>query len=88
MRIPALLTSLLVVFFSVKEYLRCQFVGDLRVPKTSYRPLYKRYEPKEQWAMPSYTRMATPQIPYPWIQNPEPQRVLSAEHRTGQRRIS
>ncbi len=33
--------SLLVVFFSVKEYLRCRIVGDLRVPKTSYRKRYK-----------------------------------------------
>ena len=33
--------SLLVVFFSVKEYLRCRIVGDLRVPKTSYRSRYK-----------------------------------------------
>jgi len=33
MRIPTLLTSLLVVFFSVKEYLRCRFLGDLRARK-------------------------------------------------------
>ena len=33
--------SLLVVFFSVKEYLRCRIVGDLRVPKTLYRQRYK-----------------------------------------------
>ena len=31
--------SLLVVCYSIKEYLRCRIVGDARVPKTSYRPL-------------------------------------------------
>jgi hypothetical protein len=30
-------TSLAVVFFSVKEYLRCRISGDIRVPKTSCR---------------------------------------------------
>jgi len=31
--------SMLVVCFSIKEYLRCRLVGDARVPKASYRPL-------------------------------------------------
>jgi hypothetical protein len=31
--------SLLVVFYSIKEYVRCRISGDARVPKTSYRPL-------------------------------------------------
>jgi len=31
--------SLLVVFYSIKEYLRCRIVGDARMLKTSYRPL-------------------------------------------------
>ena len=31
--------SLLVVCYSVKEYLRCRLVGDARMPKTSYRPV-------------------------------------------------
>ena len=31
--------SLIVVFYSIKEYLRCRIVGDARVPKTSYRRL-------------------------------------------------
>jgi hypothetical protein len=36
--------SLLVVFYSIKEYLRCRFVGDARVPKTSYLPLNRACE--------------------------------------------
>jgi len=31
--------SLLVLYFSIKEYIRCRIFGDLRVPKTSYMPL-------------------------------------------------
>ena len=31
--------SLLVLFYSIKEYLRCRISGDVRTPKTSYRPL-------------------------------------------------
>jgi radical SAM superfamily enzyme YgiQ (UPF0313 family) len=31
--------SLLVVFFGIKEYLRCRILGDARMPKTSYSPL-------------------------------------------------
>jgi hypothetical protein len=88
MRIPTLLTSLLVVFFSVKESLRCRFLGDSRAPKTSYRPLYKRYKPKDQWAMSSYAHAAALKIPYPWIQSPAPQCVLSAERQTEQRHTS
>ncbi|MGD9159089.1 MAG: B12-binding domain-containing radical SAM protein [Desulfobacteraceae bacterium] len=31
--------SILVLYFSIKEYIRCRIFGDLRVPKTSYMPL-------------------------------------------------
>jgi radical SAM superfamily enzyme YgiQ (UPF0313 family) len=31
--------SLLVLFYSIKEYLRCRIAGDLRTPKTSFYPL-------------------------------------------------
>ena len=34
--------SLLVVCYSLKEYLRCRLVGDARRPKTSYRPLNRQ----------------------------------------------
>jgi radical SAM superfamily enzyme YgiQ (UPF0313 family) len=33
----AFIKSILVVFFSIKEYLRCRIAGDVRVPKTSCR---------------------------------------------------
>jgi radical SAM superfamily enzyme YgiQ (UPF0313 family) len=38
-KLLGLAVSLLVVFYSIKEYLRCRVVGDARMPKTSYRPL-------------------------------------------------
>ncbi|MBN2126469.1 MAG: radical SAM protein, partial [Deltaproteobacteria bacterium] len=31
--------SLLVLLYGIKEYLRCRILGDVRIPKTSYRPL-------------------------------------------------
>jgi hypothetical protein len=34
-----LAVSLLVVCYSIKEYLRCRLIGDARMPKTSYRPM-------------------------------------------------
>ncbi len=40
--------SLLVLFFSVKEYLRCRIFGDLRVPKTSYLPLSRALRREEK----------------------------------------
>lgn len=88
LRMGALLTSLLVVFFSVKEYLRCHFIGDLRVPKTSYRPLYKPCKPKDQRAVSSYAHVAEPRMPFPWLQRPAPQCVSIADHQTGRRRTT
>jgi len=88
MRVPGLLASLLVVLFSVKEYLRCRFIGDLRTPKTSYRRLYKPGTPTAQPAGSSYAHLAVPKTPYPWVQRPAPQCVLSVEHQAGQRHTS
>jgi hypothetical protein len=50
MNLPTLIISLMVVIFSIKEHLRRLFVGDIRVPKTSYRPLRRVYQQREQWA--------------------------------------
>ena len=89
MTIPTLFASLLVVFFSVKEYLRCRLIGDLRVPKTSYRQLYKHCRPEAQWAASSpCTRVDGSQSPYPWVQHPAPQFVLGAEPQIAERRTS
>ena len=63
--------SLFVVFFSIKEYLRCRIVGDVRVPKTSYRPLDKVYKHKDQPAKSSYADGAKPKITYHWTEQPE-----------------
>ena len=68
--LPTLVASLLVVFFSIKEYIRCRIFGDLRVPKTSYRPLNKVYEQKAQPAKASYADWAKPKIPYRWAEQP------------------
>jgi len=54
MNFSSRLKSLLVVFLSIKEYLRCRVVGDLRVPKTSYRSSNKVYNHKVQPAKASY----------------------------------
>jgi len=35
--IPEFVKSIIVVFFSIKEYLRCRIFGDVRTPKTSCR---------------------------------------------------
>jgi len=50
MNLPTLFLSSMVVLFSIKEYLRRRFFGDIRVPKTSYRPLSRVYQHKDQWA--------------------------------------
>jgi hypothetical protein len=62
MKLPSLVKSLFVVFFSTREYLRCKISGDLRVPKTSYRPLVKAYKYKDQAAKSPYTDGAKPKI--------------------------
>jgi len=37
MNLFSFITSIVVVFFSVKEFLRCRIFGDVRVPRTSCR---------------------------------------------------
>jgi hypothetical protein len=44
MNLPTLVISLIVVLFGIKGYLRRRFVGDVRVPKTSYHPLSGVYQ--------------------------------------------
>ena len=56
--------SLLVVFFSIKEYLRCRIIGDLRVPKTTYRPLNRTSRQKDQPVKALSADRAVPKIPY------------------------
>ncbi|MDZ7695679.1 MAG: hypothetical protein U5R49_01710 [Deltaproteobacteria bacterium] len=65
MNITTLLTSSLVVFFSMKESLRCRLVGDLRVPKTAYDPSYIHASPNHRPVRTSslYTEGLTPKIP-------------------------
>jgi hypothetical protein len=70
MNLPSLFASLIVVFFSIKEYLRCRIVGDLRVPKTAYLPLNKVYKHKGQRAWSSNMDRAMPKIPCRWSEQP------------------
>ncbi|MFC1494690.1 B12-binding domain-containing radical SAM protein [Thermodesulfobacteriota bacterium] len=56
--------SLLVLFFSIKEYLRCRIFGDLRVPKTSYLPLSRALRRKDKMAKSSKTVKDVLEIPY------------------------
>ena len=69
--LPALAPSLMVIFFSVKEYLRCRISGDLRVPKTAYRPLNKAYTHEDQPARSLCVDGAIPKIPYRLAEQPE-----------------
>jgi hypothetical protein len=48
MNLPTLILSSIVVLCSIREYLRCRFVGDARMPKTSYHPLGRAYQHEEQ----------------------------------------
>ena len=70
MNLSARAASLLVVFFSIKEYIRCRIFSDLRVPKTSYRPFYTVYEHKIQPVKASYADRVKLKIPYRWIAQP------------------
>ncbi|MFC1534608.1 B12-binding domain-containing radical SAM protein [Thermodesulfobacteriota bacterium] len=56
--------SLLVVFFSIKEYLRCRIVGDVRVPKTSYRPLSRAYRHEDKLVKSANAARRPLKIPY------------------------
>lgn len=70
MHLPTVFISLIVVFFSIKEYLRSRIAGDLRVPKTSYRPLNKAYKHKDQPAKFSYADGGKQKIPFRWTEQP------------------
>ncbi len=63
--LPTLVISSIVVLFSIKVYLRRRFVGDVRVPKTMYRPLSRVFQPKDQrtkssGAAPTWAEMTSP----------------------------
>lgn len=71
MNLPTLAVSMIVVLFSIKEYLRRRFVGDVRVPKTSYRPLSRVYQHGEQQAKSSGAAPAWAEMAYPISQQAE-----------------
>jgi len=61
-------TSMVVVFFSVKEYLRCRIVGDARVPGTSCRTFNNNriHEHEGKQAKVSGATGTEPGIAYSW----------------------
>ena len=69
----AFVTSMVVVFFSVKEYLRCRIVGDVRVPATSYRTFKNKgiHEHAGKQAEVSGATGAKPKIAYGWSEQTE-----------------
>ena len=71
MYLSTLVISLIVVLFSIKEYLRCRFVGDVRVPKTSYRSLSGVYQHGEQRAKSSGAVPTWAEMTYPLSQRAE-----------------
>ena len=71
MNLPALGASLVVLSFSVKEYLRCRIIGDLRVPRTSYRPVDRVLKHEGQPAGSFCVDGFMPEIPYRLAEQPE-----------------
>ena len=64
MGIVSMAASLLVLYFSVKEYVRCRIFGDLRVPKTSYLPLNRALERKDKMTRSSNILKDALEVPY------------------------
>ena len=56
--------SILVVFFSIKEYLRCRMIGDVRVPKTSCRSFNRVLKHEDQLSKVLGAATARPKIAY------------------------
>ena len=73
MNIFTFATSMVVVFFSVKEYLRCRIVGDVRVPGTSCRTFNnnKIHEHQGKQAKVSSATGTKPGIAYSWSEQPQ-----------------
>lgn len=69
--LPTFAASMIVVLFSIKEYLRCRFVGDGRVPKTSYRSFNRVYKHEKRWANSSGDAGASSKVIYRWSEQPE-----------------
>ena len=78
MNLSAWIASLAVVIFSIKEYLRYRWVGDIRTPKTSYR-LYNETDPLEdRLAESSKDAKASSEVTYRWSEQPGPS--LATDH--------
>jgi hypothetical protein len=71
MNFRTLVPSLAVLFFSIKEYLRCRIISDVRVPKTSYRRWTRISTRKDRLAKAFRPEGAVPKIPYRLVEQPE-----------------
>ena len=73
MNIFTFATSMVVVFFSVKEHLRCRIAGDGRVPATSCRTFKNKgiHEHEGKQAKVSGATEAKPKIAYGWSEQTE-----------------
>lgn len=71
MNLPTLAPSLIVLFFSIKEYLRCRLISDVRIPKTSYRRLTRVSTRKDRLVKAFQPQGAVPKIPYRLAEQPE-----------------
>jgi len=72
MNLPGFIASMTVVFFSIKEYLRYQTMGDVRTPKTSYRLFNKSAQYKNRLAESSNDAEPSSNVTYRWSEQPEP----------------
>jgi len=72
MNLPGFIASMIVVFFSIKEYLRYRTMGDVRTPKTSYRRFNESAQYKNRPAESSTDAEASSKVAYRWPEQPAP----------------
>jgi radical SAM superfamily enzyme YgiQ (UPF0313 family) len=83
MNIPGFFASMIVVLFSIKEYLRYQTVGDVRTPKTSYRQYNENAEHSDRLPESSNDIGETTKITYR-LSEEQPAPSLAADPDIGQ----
>jgi len=72
MNLPGVAASMAVVLFSIKEHLRRRFIGDVRVPKTAYRPIPRAQQPETEPKKSPVAAQAGVQTAYRASVHPEP----------------
>jgi radical SAM superfamily enzyme YgiQ (UPF0313 family) len=77
-KLPAFIASITVVCFSIKEYLRYRTVGDVRTPKTAYRPFNEFHQHENRLSESLNDAEASSKATFRWSEQPEPS--LAADH--------